>query len=57
MAAAWQGDPANLERWWFDIRLGVRFHDGEPLTVEDVAFSFDRAFRRDAPWFDSRANA
>ncbi len=26
----------------FHIRPGVRFHDGTPLTVEDVAYSFQR---------------
>ena len=50
-------DPANPKRWWFSIRQGVQFHDGKLLTAADVAFSFDRAFRRDAAWFDSRANA
>jgi len=57
LATAWAVDPANPKRWWFTIRQGVRFHDGKTLAAEDVTFSFDRAFRRDAPWFDSRANA
>ena len=57
LATEWAVDPANPKRWWFTIRQGVRFHDGKLLTAADVAFSFDRAFRRDAPWFDTRANA
>lgn len=28
--------------WRFHIRRGVRFHDGSPLTAEDVIFSLDR---------------
>ena len=28
--------------WTFNIRRGVRFHDGKPLTSRDVQFSFDR---------------
>ncbi len=28
--------------WEFRLRDGVRFHDGTPLTAEDIAFSFAR---------------
>jgi ABC-type transport system substrate-binding protein len=56
LATAWAPDPANPRRWWFALREGVRFHDGRPFTPDDVLFSFDRTFRRDAPWFDPRAN-
>jgi peptide/nickel transport system substrate-binding protein len=29
--------------WQFDLRQGVRFHDGTPFTAEDVVFSVNRA--------------
>jgi len=29
--------------WEFELRQGVRFHDGTPLTAADVTFSIDRA--------------
>jgi peptide/nickel transport system substrate-binding protein len=41
LATAWK--PLNSTTWQFDLRSGVRFHDGTPLTVKDVAFSIDRA--------------
>lgn len=32
---------ADSRVWTFKIREGVKFHDGQPLTAEDVAFSFN----------------
>ena len=44
LALAWQIlDPTH---WEFDLRQGVRFHDGTPFTAEDVVFSIERARRR-----------
>jgi peptide/nickel transport system substrate-binding protein len=41
LATAWRTvDPLT---WEFELRPGVRFHDGTPLTAEDVVFSIDRA--------------
>ncbi len=57
LATSWKPDPANPKRWVFTLREGVTFHDGKPLTAADVVFSYDRAFKRDSPAFDPRANA
>ncbi|HSB69755.1 MAG TPA: ABC transporter substrate-binding protein [Candidatus Methylomirabilis sp.] len=40
-----QPDPLT---YIFHLRSGVRFHDGTPLTAEDVAFSLDRIRTRKA---------
>ena len=41
LATAWQQvDPLT---WRFTLRKGVRFHDGTPLTADDVLFSVQRA--------------
>jgi peptide/nickel transport system substrate-binding protein len=41
LAVAWHLiDPTT---WQFDLRQGVRFHDGTPFTAEDVVFSLNRA--------------
>ena len=49
LATEWKTDPANPKRWIFTLRPGVKFHDGKSLVADDVVFSFDRAFKNDAP--------
>src|SRR3954454_13344669 len=41
LAVAWR--PVGRLGWEFRLREGVRFHDGSPLTAEDVVFSLERA--------------
>ncbi|MBW6396763.1 ABC transporter substrate-binding protein [Roseomonas sp. HJA6] len=57
LATAWRVDPANDKRWIFTIRENVKFHDGKILTAEDIVFSYNRAFKNDAPEFDPRGSA
>jgi len=41
LATEWTN--VNPTTWRFKLRHGVTYHDGSPLTVEDVLFSFQRA--------------
>ena len=41
LAESWRVVDDNT--WEFKLRENVRFHDGSPLTVEDIAFSMRRA--------------
>jgi peptide/nickel transport system substrate-binding protein len=41
LAVSWQ--QLNPTTWRFNLRPGVRFHDGTPFTADDVVFSFERA--------------
>jgi peptide/nickel transport system substrate-binding protein len=36
------------KQYAYTLREGVTFHDGTPLTVEDVLFSFEHAMRKDS---------
>ena len=44
LAVAWQLIDATT--WQFDLRRGVRFHDGKPFTSQDVVFSLNRALSK-----------
>lgn len=40
LAEDWETSPDGLT-WTFHLRNDVRWHDGHPLTAEDVVFTFD----------------
>jgi peptide/nickel transport system substrate-binding protein len=41
LAESWSTSPDGLT-YEFVVRKGVRFHNGDPLTADDVKFSFER---------------
>ncbi|MDF3415842.1 ABC transporter substrate-binding protein [Sulfitobacter sp. M57] len=43
LATDWAPSAENPNIWVFNLRKGVKFHDGADLTAEDVVFSFERA--------------
>ncbi|MGI9521690.1 MAG: ABC transporter substrate-binding protein [Hyphomicrobiaceae bacterium] len=52
LAESWT--PLGADGWRFNLRKGVRFHDGTDFTAEDVVFSYQRASSEDSDvrsWF------
>ena len=41
LAESWEVNPEATE-WTFKVRQGVKFHDGSPLTADDVVYTFRR---------------
>jgi len=41
IATKWENS-ADHKRWTFHLRKDVKFHNGDPLTAEDVKFSIER---------------
>ena len=44
LATAWR--EVSPTQWRFTLRRGVKFHDGAPLTADDVVFSLQRAMAK-----------
>jgi peptide/nickel transport system substrate-binding protein len=42
LATKWENSP-DFKRWTFHLRKGVKFHNGDDVTSEDVKFSLERA--------------
>ncbi len=40
LAESWR--PLDALHWEFKLRAGVKFHDGSPLTIDDVIYSLQR---------------
>lgn len=47
IAEAWEVSK-DLLTWTFKVREGVLFHDGRPLTAEDVKFSIERMITKES---------
>src|SRR5215813_14746517 len=45
IATRWESSP-DYKRWTFHLRKGVKFHNGDEVTSEDVKFSLQRAMSK-----------
>jgi len=51
LAESWKVSPDGLV-WTFNLRKDVKFHSGNPMTADDVVYSFQRAIQlKDQPAF------
>ena len=47
LATSWKPSK-GAKSWTFTIRQGVKFHDGTPMTVDDVVATFNRLLAKDS---------
>ena len=52
LATKWYQDPADPTKWIFELRQGVKFHDGSTFNADAVIFTLDRALDEKSPFFD-----
>lgn len=55
LAESWTSSDDGLS-WTFTLREGVQWQDGEPLTADDVAFTFRYFTEQPNPWSSARAD-
>ena len=51
LAESWEVADDNLSVT-FNLRKGVKFHDGTDFTADAVVFTFERQFKEDHPYYD-----
>src|SRR5437660_12683363 len=58
LTTAWLAESWSMSKdgrvWEFVLRKGPRFHNGDPVTAEDVKFSFERYRGAAAQLFKAR---
>ena len=50
LATSWEVSDDSLS-YTFNLRKGVKFHDGTPLNAEAVVFSMERQFKENHPYY------
>ena len=51
LATKWAIDPGNDKKWVFDLREGVKFHDGCDWNADNAMWNFDRLINEKNPAF------
>jgi peptide/nickel transport system substrate-binding protein len=53
LAESWSISETDKKVWTFQLRRGVRFHDGSEFNADAVVWNLDKLVNRNAPQFDA----
>lgn len=53
LATEWSVDADDKTRWTFNLRKGVKFHDGSEFTADAVIWNLDKILDQDSPQYDT----
>lgn len=54
LAESWSVDPEDQTKWIFNLRKGVKFHDGSEFNADAVIFNIDKQFNEESPQYSAR---
>jgi peptide/nickel transport system substrate-binding protein len=54
LAESWEVDKADVHKWRFKLRRGVKFHDGSEFNADAVIWNWDKIRNKDAPQYDPK---
>lgn len=57
LAESWEQSSEDLNLWTFNLRKGVKFHDGSEFNADDVIFAYDRLMNKDSKYYSSALTA
>lgn len=54
LATSWRVDAGDKRRWVFQLRQGVKFHDGSPWNADAAVWNLQKLTDQSAPHYDRR---
>jgi peptide/nickel transport system substrate-binding protein len=54
LAESWEVDKGDVLKWQFQLRRGVKFHDGSDFNADAVIWNWDKIRNKDAPQYDPK---
>lgn len=57
LATTWKSDAKEPRKWTFQLRKGVKFHDGSAFDADAVTWNLDKVLNDKSPQFDAKQSA